>query len=121
MGSIEFKQNSQFSPVLVKMNVREQITQIHIHKFPEPVRKNLTRNVCEETGEIFNLNARLELKKPLLSGLGTSDQYKTGALSEKLELLKNHENITMVDPFLTLFGENNILGRSVVARDREGS
>ena len=117
-GHISIKQLSPFHPSIldVQLNGLHDIAgSFHIHQFPVPTRHSLDDVTCSQTGGHFN-PTNIDKSSSPSTASGTVDQYEVGDLSGKFGDLTGRERVagTFVDPSLSLFGVNSVLGRSIV-------
>ena len=110
-GTISFMQATPFEHTRVRVDLRGlnmMAGGYHVHKWP--VGSTQTDCGSRITGGHFNpLNADPDVNS-------TRDEYEVGDLSGKFGSLSsfNEINSSYTDPYIPLFGENNVVGRSIV-------
>ncbi|MEQ2256100.1 hypothetical protein ILYODFUR_020848, partial [Ilyodon furcidens] len=119
MGYFNFRQASPFDLTQFSMNLtnlREKVGPYHVHHFPVPsVRSSQCSN--DNVGGHWNPFAANTTSSTYPAGPGsTHDMYEIGDLSAKHMFLTNRNavDMTFTDFNLPLFGQNSIVGRSVV-------
>ncbi|XP_053381588.1 uncharacterized protein LOC123557821 isoform X2 [Mercenaria mercenaria] len=120
-GSVSFHQKSPLDPVNINVNIENLITRgggYHVHEWPVPLQINQSEVMCssENVGGHFNpFNVSVFGLYPD-SATTTPDKYEVGDLSGKFGSMAtmNRYVKNMTDPNLQLFGENTIIGRSLV-------
>lgn len=125
-GSFSFQQASPFDVTRFSMilaNLQARVKNFHVHNFPVPsVKSNLCSN--DNVGGHWNPFAinTSDAAYPQMPG-STHDRYEVGDLSAKHMALagKNEVNAIFIDFNLPLFGQNSIVGRSVVIHQTDGA
>jgi len=117
-GHVKFIQSSKFHPVVSHLELTGlsgAAGSYHIHEFPVPPRLKVEDTPCSATGPHYNPHGVDKSASPA-PGVGTSDRYEVGDLSGKYGDLQNRTRIagTFVDPSVSLFGANSVIGRSIV-------
>lgn len=121
-GYLSFRQASPFELTTVGVNLTNlngTVETYHVHLFPVPSLGSSTSSRCSNDNlgghwNPFRVNASAPAYPP---GPGsTHDMYEAGDLSSKHMSLRglNQLNAEFVDFNLPLFGQNSIVGRSVV-------
>uniref|UniRef100_A0A3P9MSS3 Superoxide dismutase copper/zinc binding domain-containing protein n=1 Tax=Poecilia reticulata TaxID=8081 RepID=A0A3P9MSS3_POERE len=118
-GYFNFRQASPFDVTQLSVNLtnlRELVGPYHVHNFPVPsVRSGQCSN--DNVGGHWNPFAVDTTSPPYPAGPGsTHDKYEIGDLSGKHMSLSGRSTfqMTFTDFNLPLFGQNSIVGRSVV-------
>ncbi|XP_038147263.1 uncharacterized protein cusr [Cyprinodon tularosa] len=126
MGYFNFRQASPFDTTQFSLNLtnlRELVGPYHVHDFPVPsVRSSQCSN--DNVGGHWNPFKVDTTLSRYPSGPGsTHDMYEIGDLSRKHMSLKdkNASAGTFTDFNLPLFGQNSIVGRSVVIHEVDGT
>ncbi|XP_010733110.2 uncharacterized protein cusr [Larimichthys crocea] len=125
-GYFSFRQASPFDVTELRINLtnlQSRVGPYHVHHFPLPsVRSSMCSN--DNVGghwNPFGVNTR-DPTYPKVPG-STHDQYEIGDLSAKHMFLtsKNEVDVVFTDFNLPLFGQNSIVGRSVVIHKTDGA
>ncbi|XP_041838085.1 uncharacterized protein cusr [Melanotaenia boesemani] len=125
-GYFSFHQASPFDVTTFSMNLanlQSRVGPYHVHEYPVPaVRSNLCSN--DNVGGHWNPFAinKNDLAYPKVPG-SSHDKYEMGDLSAKHMSLadRNEVNVSFTDFNLPLFGQNSIVGRSVVIHQPDGA
>uniref|UniRef100_A0A3P9JLK0 Superoxide dismutase copper/zinc binding domain-containing protein n=1 Tax=Oryzias latipes TaxID=8090 RepID=A0A3P9JLK0_ORYLA len=119
MGYFSFFQTSPFDLTRITVNLTNlnQVGPYHVHQFPVP--NSIGSGLCSNAnvGGHWNPFGIDTMSQSYPKGPGsTHDKYEIGDLSTKHESLKDKSMImkTFTDFNLPLFGQNSIVGRSVV-------
>lgn len=128
-GHFSFIQPSPFDATEVRLNLTglsNKVGPYHVHQFPVPSAQMLESSQCSNDNVGGHWNPfKLNTSAPTYpSGSGqTHDMYEIGDLSNKHMFLagKNDSEGTFKDYNLPLFGQNSIVGRSVVIHRTDGS
>ncbi|XP_077425870.1 uncharacterized protein cusr [Vanacampus margaritifer] len=128
-GYISFRQASPFDQTELMLNLnnlRSLVAGFHVHNFPVPSGRNSSTDLCSNDNLGGHWNPfGLDTNAPTYpSGPGsTHDLYEVGDLSAKHMSLanKNESDVTFVDFNLPLFGQNSIVGRSIVIHLLDGA
>ncbi|XP_068606911.1 uncharacterized protein cusr [Brachionichthys hirsutus] len=129
-GYISFRQTSPFEVTELRVNLnnlRERVGTYHVHKFPILSISSPPSSVCslDNVGGHWNPFGLNTSAPSYPNGPGsTHDLYELGDLSTKHMSLAglNSTNVMFMDFNLPLFGNNSIVGRSVVIhRSTDGS
>jgi Cu/Zn superoxide dismutase len=117
-GAVAFSQASPFQPVEVDVlltGLGEGAGSFHIHEYPVPARQDVSDSPCGRTGAHFN-PTNFDPSASPKTGEGSFDKYELGDLSGKYGDLTHRDHLqeNVLDPTLTLFGPNSIVGRSIV-------
>ena len=120
-GQIIFKQSSPFSPTIVRVQLNglsSRAGDYHIHEFPVD---EAIQGSSKCTGAGGHYNPRNIIRNS--SSPTTFDAYEIGDLSGKFQgglFGLNSINSNYSDPYLSLFGTESIVGRSVVIHHPNG-
>lgn len=124
-GYLSFHQASPFDVTNIRVdlaNLEGKVGPYHIHQFPVPSVRSSRCSNDNVAGHWnpFAINTR-DPSYPKVPG-STHDRYEMGDLSAKHMSLadKNEVNVTFADFNLPLFGQNSIVGRSVVIHQTDG-
>ncbi|XP_019732329.1 uncharacterized protein cusr isoform X2 [Hippocampus comes] len=128
-GSISFHQSSPFDQTELKVNLsnlQNRVGPFHVHGFPVPSGRSSSSNLCsnDNVGGHWNPFGVNTSAPTYPTGPGsTHDLYEVGDLSSKHMSLatKNEVEMTFEDYNLPLFGQNSIVGRSVVIHLTDGA
>ncbi|CAJ1053226.1 hypothetical protein EPR50_G00014820 [Xyrichtys novacula] len=128
-GHFSFIQPSPFDVTEVKLNLtnlRNKVGPYHVHLFPVPFAQMTESSLCSNDNVGGHLNPfNVNTSSPTYpNGPGSShDMYEIGDLSNKHMSLagKNEVEMSFKDYHLPLFGQNSIVGRSVVIHLLDGS
>ncbi|KAM9493279.1 uncharacterized protein cusr [Clarias gariepinus] len=128
-GSITFYQPSPFDLTTLSVNLtnlNRRVGPYHVHLFPTPQMRSPPEITCSNDNvgghfNPFNVNTQSSLYPPPPNS--THDRYEIGDLSSRHGLLSNADNIqaSFTDWNLPLFGQNSIVGRSVVLHEPNGT
>ncbi|KAM9995085.1 hypothetical protein ACTFIY_001269 [Dictyostelium cf. discoideum] len=108
-GIINFKQNDNKSPVIISgviTGLKEGKHGFHVHEFGD------TTNGCLSAGAHFN-----PFKKE--HGSPNDENRHVGDLGNIESNQDKKSIINITDNIITLFGQNSIVGRSIVVHDKE--
>uniref|UniRef100_A0AAQ5Y224 Superoxide dismutase copper/zinc binding domain-containing protein n=1 Tax=Amphiprion ocellaris TaxID=80972 RepID=A0AAQ5Y224_AMPOC len=122
MGYFSFRQASPFDVTELRVNLtnlQNRVGPYHVHKFPVPLLGTNSSSLCSNDNVGGHWNPfGLDTSDPTYpKGPGsTHDRYEVGDLSAKHMSLAGLNGFEMVftDFNLPLFGQNSIVGRSVV-------
>ncbi|KAK5866225.1 hypothetical protein PBY51_020432 [Eleginops maclovinus] len=128
-GYVMFRQASPFdvTELRVKLtNLQSKVGPFHVHNFPLPSVRSPSSSRCSNDAvgghwNPFNVNKN---DPTYPNGPGsTHDMYEIGDLSAKHLSLEGRNEVDMMFPdfSLPLYGENSIIGRSVVIHQTDGS
>ncbi|XP_002734284.1 uncharacterized protein LOC100377119, partial [Saccoglossus kowalevskii] len=121
-GTISFSQSSSLHPTLVEVNLnnlQNQAHTYHVHEFPVPHRKTTDDSLCNSYSVGGHWNPYNVVDSP---ATGTNDQYEIGDLSGKYGTISGTSfSGSYIDFNLPLFGQNSIIGRSIVIHKSDGS
>ncbi|KAM6940401.1 uncharacterized protein cusr [Xenentodon cancila] len=125
-GYLSFHQASPFDVTKIRVNLtnlERKVGPYHVHQFPVP---SVSSSMCSNDNvgghwNPFAINTSASTY-PKLPG-STHDKYEMGDLSAKHMSLadKNEVDETFTDFNLPLFGQNSIVGRSVVIHQPDGA
>lgn len=128
-GYFGFRQSSPFDVTELRVNLtnlQSRVGPYHVHLFPVPSVRSAPPSLCSNDYVGGHWNP-FEVKKndptyPKVPG-STHDRYEIGDLSAKHMSLagKNEVDAVFTDFNLPLFGQNSIVGRSVVIHKTDGS
>ncbi|XP_053085248.1 uncharacterized protein cusr [Pangasianodon hypophthalmus] len=128
-GSITFRQPSPFDLTTLSVNLtnlNRRVGPYHIHLFPTPQMRSPPESTCSNDNvgghwNPFDVNTQPSVYPPPPGS--THDRYETGDLSSRHGLLSNADDIqaSFTDWNLPLFGQNSIVGRSVVLHQPDGT
>lgn len=128
-GHFSFRQASPFDATEVRVhlsNLQSRVGPYHVHNFPVPSVRLPLSSLCSNDNvgghwNPFGINTS-DPSYPKVPG-STHDRYEIGDLSAKHMPLtgKNNSNMVFTDFNLPLFGQNSIVGRSVVIHQNNGS
>uniref|UniRef100_A0A8C8LQQ6 Superoxide dismutase copper/zinc binding domain-containing protein n=1 Tax=Oncorhynchus tshawytscha TaxID=74940 RepID=A0A8C8LQQ6_ONCTS len=126
-GYFLFRQDSPFEVTKLRVNLTNlgsRVGPYHIHHFPTPPMRSPPQTTCSNDNVGGHWNPfGMDTKDPTYpSGPGsTHDRYEVGDLSARHGSLKGKAVMEAVftDFNLPLFGQNSIVGRSVVIHQRE--
>lgn len=123
-GYVSFRQQSPLDPTHVTVNLtnlNDTAVFYHIHLFPVPPKLKPDDDVCSTVSDHYNpLNVDLQLSPA--PGNGTFDKYQIGDLSGKYGLLHGDRFVgEYIDPYMTLYGQLSIVGRSIVVHKEDSS
>uniref|UniRef100_T1J9S4 Uncharacterized protein n=1 Tax=Strigamia maritima TaxID=126957 RepID=T1J9S4_STRMM len=117
-GSVRFYQESPLDVTEVNLNLRvlgrNLLSAIAIHEYPIGMRLTKSDDVCAVTGKPFN-PFQVEDSPDVVNG--TYDLFLLGDLSGKYGASEG----TFMDPYVHLFSEYSVLGRSVVVYLNDGT
>lgn len=128
-GYFSFHQASPFSVTELRVNLtnlQNKVASYHVHLFPVPSVRNPLSSICSNDNVGGHWNPfGVNTKDPTYpQGPGsTHDKYELGDLSSKHMSLagKNETEAVFKDYNLPLYGQNSIVGRSVVIHQSDGS
>ncbi|KAG7223647.1 hypothetical protein INR49_015372 [Caranx melampygus] len=128
-GYFSFRQASPFDLTVLKVNLtnlENRVGPYHVHNFPLPSVRSPPSSQCSNDNVGGHLNPfKVNTSDPSYpTGPGeTHDRYEIGDLSGKHMSLagKNEVDVMFSDYNLPLFGQNSIVGRSVVIHLTDGS
>uniref|UniRef100_A0A3Q3MJW2 Superoxide dismutase copper/zinc binding domain-containing protein n=1 Tax=Mastacembelus armatus TaxID=205130 RepID=A0A3Q3MJW2_9TELE len=122
LGYFSFHQASPFDVTELRVNLtnlKSQVGPYHVHCFPGPSVRSPPSSLCSNDNvgghwNPFGINTTIPTY-PIKPG-STHDRYEIGDLSAKHMSLEGKNNVDMVfkDFNLPLFGQNSIVGRSVL-------
>ncbi|KAM4585276.1 uncharacterized protein cusr [Odontesthes bonariensis] len=125
-GSFSFHQASPFDVTKIRVqltNLGRRVGPYHVHQYPVP---SVGSSLCSNDNvgghwNPFKIDTK-DLTYPKVPG-STHDRYEMGDLSTKHMSLadKDMVNVNFTDFNLPLFGQNSIVGRSVVIHELDGS
>ncbi|XP_070839239.1 uncharacterized protein cusr [Chaetodon trifascialis] len=128
-GYFSFRQASPFDVTELRVNLtnlQSRVGPYHVHNFPVPSVRSPPSSMCSNDNvgghwNPFGLNTD-DLSYPKVPG-STHDMYEIGDLSGKHMSLAGKDEVDMVfkDFNLPLFGQNSIVGRSVVIHKTDGA
>ncbi|XP_051241310.1 uncharacterized protein cusr [Dicentrarchus labrax] len=128
-GYFSFRQASPFEVTELRVNLtnlQSRVGPYHVHHFPVPSVRSPQSSVCSNDNvgghwNPFGVNTN-DPTYPTVPG-STHDRYEIGDLSAKHPSLaeKNEMDMVFRDFNLPLFGQNSIVGRSVVIHKTDGS
>lgn len=128
-GYFSFRQASPFDVTEVRVNLsnlQSRVGPYHVHSFPVPSVRLPISSLCSNDNvgghwNPFGINTS-DSSYPKVPG-STHDRYEIGDLSTKHMSLtgKNNFNMVFTDFNLPLFGQNSIVGRSVVIHQTDGT
>ncbi|XP_026160139.1 uncharacterized protein cusr [Mastacembelus armatus] len=128
-GYFSFHQASPFDVTELRVNLtnlKSQVGPYHVHCFPGPSVRSPPSSLCSNDNvgghwNPFGINTTIPTY-PIKPG-STHDRYEIGDLSAKHMSLEGKNNVDMVfkDFNLPLFGQNSIVGRSVVIHQTDGA
>uniref|UniRef100_UPI00398F3DEE uncharacterized protein cusr n=1 Tax=Pristiophorus japonicus TaxID=55135 RepID=UPI00398F3DEE len=121
-GIFKFRQVSPFDTTdytVSLMNLRQQASAYHVHNFPVPQRRTRDDQLCgnDNVGGHWDPFGKVSSSPSYPRHTNeTHDQYEIGDLSGRHGFLKGLDKFesTFQDWNLPLFGQNSIVGRSVV-------
>ncbi|KAL1005757.1 hypothetical protein UPYG_G00063580 [Umbra pygmaea] len=127
-GYFLFRQASPFDVTELRVNVtnlRSQVGPYHVHQFPLPPMRSPSQTTCsnDNLGGHWNPFGLDTKDSSYPSGPGsTHDRYEVGDLSARHGSLKDMADMEadFTDFNLPLFGQNSIVGRSVVIHQPDG-
>ncbi|KAK3509936.1 hypothetical protein QTP70_023768 [Hemibagrus guttatus] len=121
-GYIIFHQSSPFDLTTLSLNLanlNRRVGPYHVHLFPTPQMRSPPESTCSNDNvgghwNPFDVNTQPSVYPPPPGS--THDYYEIGDLSSRHGLLSNADDIqaSFTDWNLPLFGQNSIVGRSVV-------
>lgn len=121
-GSFSFKQDSPFHPTQLSIDLgslQGLATHYGIHALPVLARQQLHQNLCSQanTGKLWN-----PLSMNTTSSRGDHSSWPIGDLSGRHGTLEGHKNFSAVltDWNLPLYGNNSVIGRSVLLSQSGG-
>uniref|UniRef100_A0A8C5HDH9 Superoxide dismutase copper/zinc binding domain-containing protein n=1 Tax=Gouania willdenowi TaxID=441366 RepID=A0A8C5HDH9_GOUWI len=127
-GYFSFRQSSPFAVTVLRVNLtnlRERVGPYHVHNFPVPQLGSSQSSRCSNDNvgghwNPFTVNTSSPVY-PTMPG-STHDMYELGDLSSKHGSLAANDSVDTVfqDFHLPLFGQNSIVGRSVVIHQTDG-
>ncbi|XP_057700243.1 uncharacterized protein cusr [Corythoichthys intestinalis] len=128
-GYIRFRQASPFDQTELQLNLnnlRSMVGPYHVHNFPVPSGRTSVSNLCSNDNIGGHWNPfGIDTSAPTYpTGPGeTHDMYEVGDLSSKHMSLASKDTATMTfrDFNLPLFGQNSIVGRSVLIHLTDGA
>lgn len=128
-GYFSFRQASPFDVTEVRVNLsnlQSRVGPYHVHNFPVPSVRLPLSSLCSNDNVGGHWNPfGIDTKNPSYPKVpgSTHDRYEVGDLSAKHMSLtgKNNSNMVFTDFSLPLFGQNSIVGRSVVIHQTDGS
>lgn len=128
-GYFSFHQASPFSTTELRLNLtnlQSKVGPYHVHLFPIPSVRNPLSRLCSNDNVGGHWNPfKVNTTDPAYpKGPGsTHDKYELGDLGAKHMSLVGKNELEMVfsDYNLPLFGQNSIIGRSVVIHQTDGS
>ncbi|XP_076841235.1 uncharacterized protein cusr [Brachyhypopomus gauderio] len=128
-GYITFHQPSPFDLTTVTLNLTgldRRIGPYHVHLFPTPEMRSPPQSACSNNNvgghwNPFGIDTQASVYPPSLNS--THDFYEVGDLSSKHGSLVNMSDFqgSFTDWNLPLFGQNSIVGRSVVLHQPNGT
>ncbi|KAM4612287.1 uncharacterized protein cusr [Polymixia lowei] len=128
-GYLSFQQASPFDVTELRVNLtnlQSRLGPYHVHLFPLPSLRSPPQSLCSNDNvgghwNPFGLNSS-DPTYPRVPG-STHDRYETGDLSSRHMTLEGKNEIDMAfrDFNLPLFGENSIVGRSIVIHQLDGA
>ncbi|XP_040891131.1 uncharacterized protein cusr [Toxotes jaculatrix] len=128
-GYFLFRQASPFDVTELRVNLtnlQSRVGPYHVHRFPVPPVRSPPSSLCSNDNvgghwNPFELNTN-DPAYPKVPG-STHDRYEIGDLSGKHMSLagKNEVDTVFTDFNLPLFGQNSIVGRSVVIHQTDGA
>uniref|UniRef100_UPI003AAF091C uncharacterized protein cusr n=1 Tax=Centroberyx gerrardi TaxID=166262 RepID=UPI003AAF091C len=128
-GYLSFRQASPFDVTELRVNLtnlRSRVGPYHVHQFPMPSMRSPSSSLCANDNlgghwNPFGIDVR-DPTYPRVPG-STHDRYELGDLSSKHMSLegKNETDTVFTDFNLPLFGQNSIVGRSIVIHQLDGS
>ncbi|XP_075687765.1 uncharacterized protein LOC142656723 [Rhinoderma darwinii] len=123
-GTFTFRQDSCFHPTEITINLwrlRGQAGHYGIHSLPILPRQESRQNVCTiaNTGQLWN---PLDVSSQSASARGGHSSWPLGDLSGRHSTLQGQDKFmaVLVDWNLPMFGNNSIVGRSVVISKTSG-
>ncbi|XP_075237952.1 superoxide dismutase family protein Rsod [Lycorma delicatula] len=123
-GKMEFYQQTEYDVVDMEFNIEnlDSISSYRIHQMPvqEQLEFPCEQSALNSEYDPFGILLKGSVPPP---GVGTSDMYPIGDLSGKFGLLDNRTSLQETafnDSSMQLFGQQNILGRSVVLHKSDG-
>lgn len=135
IGYIKFTQNSESEPTIAEYdlkNLRDNNRYFHVHVKPVPtsydlesIKTNATaiEAMCKETGghfNPFNITVMLPPKSAPFDSYELGDlSGKHGAMTLASDKQSGHYAGSFTDNKLPLFGQNTIIGRSIVIHKTE--
>lgn len=128
-GYFSFRQASPFDVTELRVNLtnlESRVGPYHVHRFPVPSARSPPSSLCSNDNVAGHLNPfGVNTKDPTYPKVpgSTHDMYESGDLSAKHMSLagKNEVDMVFTDFNLPLFGQNSIIGRSVVIHRTDGS
>lgn len=127
-GYITFRQPSPFELTTLSVNLtnlNRRVGPYHVHLFPTPEMRSPPESTCSNDNvgghwNPFNVDTQPSVYPPPPGS--THDHYETGDLSSRHGSLSNEDDIqaSFTDWNLPLFGQNSIVGRSVVLHQPDG-
>ncbi|XP_023276361.1 uncharacterized protein LOC111665549 [Seriola lalandi dorsalis] len=127
-GYFSFRQASPFDTTELRVNLtnlQNKVGPYHVHQFPVPSVRSPQSSQCSNASVGGHLNPfqvnTADPSYPRVTG-STHDRYEIGDLSAKHMSLANRNEVDEVftDFNLPLFGQNSIVGRSVVIHQTNG-
>ncbi|XP_033633034.1 uncharacterized protein LOC117294642 isoform X1 [Asterias rubens] len=123
-GTAMFHQNSPYDVTKIEVdlkNLRAMAGGFHVHVLPPPPRTYASDEPASSNNVAGHFNP-YEIGSAPQPGFGTNDQYEVGDLSGKFGLLTGHDNFneTFYDWNLPLYGQNSVIGRSLVIHKSAG-
>ncbi|GAA6100589.1 uncharacterized protein cusr, partial [Tachysurus ichikawai] len=128
-GYINFHQPSPFDLTTLSLNLtnlNRNVGPYHVHLFPTPQMRSLPESTCSNDNvgghwNPFEVDTRPSVYPPPPGS--THDRYEIGDLSSRHGWLSNANDIqaSFTDWNLPLFGQNSIVGRSVVLHQPDGT
>lgn len=128
-GYFSFSQASPFDVTELRVNLtnlQSRVGPYHVHLFPVPSVRSPPSSLCSNDNvgghwNPFKVNTN-DSAYPKVPG-STHDRYEVGDLSAKHMSLagKNEVDMVFTDFSLPLFGQNSIIGRSVVIHQTDGA
>nr|XP_046263940.1 uncharacterized protein cusr [Scatophagus argus] len=128
-GYFSFRQASPFDVTELRVNLtnlENRVGPFHVHNFPLPSVRSPPSSMCSNDNVGGHWNPfgvdTSDPTYPTMPG-STHDTYETGDLSGKHMSLAGQNEVNMVfkDFNLPLFGQNSIVGRSVVIHKTDGA
>ncbi|XP_044201649.1 uncharacterized protein cusr [Thunnus albacares] len=128
-GYFSFHQASPFDVTELRVNLsnlESRVGPYHVHNFPVPSVRSHPSSLCSNDNVGGHWNpfgvSQSDPTYPKVPG-STHDKYEIGDLSNKHMSLagKNNSDMVFTDFNLPLFGQNSIVGRSVVIHQTDGA
>lgn len=128
-GYFSFRQASPFDVTEMRVNLtnlQSRVGPYHVHNFPLPSVRSPSSSRCSNDNVGGHLNPfGVDTSSPMYPKMpgSTHDKYEMGDLSAKHMSLagKNDVDVMFTDFSLPLFGQNSIVGRSVVIHLIDGA